>query len=1237
MPTVSIPLKLVSDIVVNSATAGDQVNPIVERLADGNYVVVWTDNSHGAGGAGGDSDGTAVKGQLLAPDGSKVGSEFLVNVTTAGNQVPTDVVPLYGGGFAVLWDSVIESKVRTFDANGTPTSGEVLFPGGADLVVSLAGGGFVRAFGEGDFSVYDSNFQLVAGPIDPGAGDDHYQQTGTVIPLSNGDFAFVWGQAFTFNGPTPLPKLVIYHADGTPASGVVSLAGGGIIPLVASGFALDNDNVVVVAAFPAGNTGVSLVSPSGTVLWQMTFEHATAAPLDDGGFVVSYTSGGTSYVQEFDADGSADGPPVNATIPADDSLTVVGASDGSGQGIHSRYSQAVPNDATEQVNLSLKDLQMSVNDTGSPHTATLSVDYGVLFVTPGTSGAAVSGSGTDTVTITGTIAQINSLLNTDPTSTVDYQANTDDPPAETVLTLSLGTATASAIIHIIDVNDTGTAADDAVATDEGTTITITPTANDSDPDGNTLATVNGVALAIGQSTTLASGAIVTRTGAETLSYDPNAAFDGLIQGATDTDSFGYTINGGSSATVTVTINGLAGTSWSDFLDVSAGVGATIVGGGRGDDVFYFRGEFTADDNVDGGDGSDQLRLDGDYSAGLTLGATTLVNVEQIFLTAIFSYDLTTADENVAAGEVLSVIGTQLGHRGETLIFDGSAETDGRFSITGGDLGDRLTGGAGDDLINGEAGADMLDGGAGSDTTIGGVDDDIYAVDSLGDAIIEAGGQGSDRVYASATYRLTSGAEVELLTAANQGSTAAIDLAGNEFGQAIFGSDGANLLEGLGGDDGLYGLGGSDTIDGGTGGDQMHGGTGDDIYYVDNAGDNVVEAAGAGSDQVVVLASFRLGSTSEVEFLSALSAPGTGTIDIAGSDSAQTIWGHAGSNSLEGLGGDDTLFGMGGNDTLDGGTGTNILQGGAGDDTYAVSGQNDFVTEAAGEGNDRILAYGSYSLAVGSAVELLTAANQNGTQALNLTGNGTAQSMIGNEGVNELYGLGGADVLFGLGGNDVLDGGSGADVARGGAGDDAYAIDDSLDQVIEVAGEGYDRLFTTVDYRIGESQHIELLVGDQASGAALNLAGNNLSNTIVGNGGANLLEGHGGVDRLEGGGGNDTLDGGSEGDVLNGGAGADQFRFTSALDGNFDRIEDFLSGTDKIGLSRTVFTGLAAGSVPAGAFVLGSAAADGDDRLVYNQATGQLFYDADGNGSGAAVLFATLQPGTVLAASDFVVL
>jgi Ca2+-binding RTX toxin-like protein len=110
-------------------------------------------------------------------------------------------------------------------------------------------------------------------------------------------------------------------------------------------------------------------------------------------------------------------------------------------------------------------------------------------------------------------------------------------------------------------------------------------------------------------------------------------------------------------------------------------------------------------------------------------------------------------------------------------------------------------------------------------------------------------------------------------------------------------------------------------------------------------------------------------------------------------------------------------------------------------------------------------------------------------------------------------------------------------------------------------------------------------------------------------------------------------------VLVGFGGADVFAFTTAAAaGNADVIADFLAGTDKIALDDAVFAGIGTpGSFNAAAFVAGTAAADADDRIIYNAANGQLFYDADGNGAGAAVLLATLQGTPTLTASDFQVI
>ena len=127
----------------------------------------------------------------------------------------------------------------------------------------------------------------------------------------------------------------------------------------------------------------------------------------------------------------------------------------------------------------------------------------------------------------------------------------------------------------------------------------------------------------------------------------------------------------------------------------------------------------------------------------------------------------------------------------------------------------------------------------------------------------------------------------------------------------------------------------------------------------------------------------------------------------------------------------------------------------------------------------------------------------------------------------------------------------------------------------------------------------------------------------------VLNGNGGNDTLNGGAGADTLNGGTGNDKLTGGTGKDSFLFNTALNAttNVDHIFDFSSVNDKILLSHSVFTAAGGlGTLAAGAFHTGSAAADADDRIIYNSATGALIYDSNGNVAGGATQFATLSTG-----------
>ncbi len=115
---------------------------------------------------------------------------------------------------------------------------------------------------------------------------------------------------------------------------------------------------------------------------------------------------------------------------------------------------------------------------------------------------------------------------------------------------------------------------------------------------------------------------------------------------------------------------------------------------------------------------------------------------------------------------------------------------------------------------------------------------------------------------------------------------------------------ADEIGGLGGDDIMYGDAGNDVIDGGAGADGMTGGTGDDTYYVDSAGDTVIEANGEGIDQVFSTVSFSLVG----QYVEKLTLTGGGNTNGTGNSLANTLTGNSGSNVLNGRTGADVMTG-----------------------------------------------------------------------------------------------------------------------------------------------------------------------------------------------------------------------------------------------------------------------------------------------------------------------------------------
>jgi serralysin len=392
----------------------------------------------------------------------------------------------------------------------------------------------------------------------------------------------------------------------------------------------------------------------------------------------------------------------------------------------------------------------------------------------------------------------------------------------------------------------------------------------------------------------------------------------------------------------------------------------------------------------------------------------------------------------------------------------------------------------------------------------------------------------------------------------------------------------NALSG-GGDDMLTGNNANNHLDGAAGADILVGLGGDDALVVDSE-DQVVEAVGGGYDNVAARTNFALNAGAEIEILSTDDNAGTAAITLTGNEFGQILLGNAGANYLDGGSGADVLVGLGGNDAL-------------------IVDADDRIVEAIGGGYDNVAAKTSYVLNAGAEVEVLSTTDNAGIAAINLVGNEFGQVLIGNAGAN------------------YLDGGSGADRLVGGDGNDALVVD-ADDFVEETLGGGYDNVAAKASYVLNAGAEVEILsTADNSGTAGINLTGNEFGQVVLGNAGANVLNGGAGSDHLVG---------------L---AGADTFAFTAALGAdNVDSIGDFLHGTDKIALDDAIFTRLGdLGSLDASAFVTGNQAADANDRIIYNNATGELFYDADGAGGSAAVLFATLQGAPTLSASDFQVI
>lgn len=441
--------------------------------------------------------------------------------------------------------------------------------------------------------------------------------------------------------------------------------------------------------------------------------------------------------------------------------------------------------------------------------------------------------------------------------------------------------------------------------------------------------------------------------------------------------------------------------------------------------------------------------------------------------------------------------------------------------------------------------------------------------------------------------------------------------GGSGADSITGNSAANVLEGRNGNDTLVGGAGGDRMIGGVGADRLDGGSEFDMAIYQNATTGILadlQAPGA--------------NTGEAAGDVYISIEG-----LTGSAFNDTLGGDGGGNLLQGLNGNDVLNGRTGNDTLIGGEGNDTLVGGLGADALNGDNGTDVVTYQsattavradlqAPANNTGEAAGDTYS-----SIEMLFGSNYNDTLA-GTAGNDLIQGQNGNDNIS---GRVGADSLYGGNGDDTLTGGDGGDLLHGGAGTDTvvYSLATTAIRVDLIAFNG-----NTGEAAGDAYVSIENLI---ATGFNDVLAGTHSANVIQGLDGSDNIAGRLGDDTIFGGNGNDFINGNAGNDLLIGNAGLDQFMFTDALGaGNVDHIFDFTAVDDTIRLDDAVFSHIATGFLAASGFAVGAAATLASQRIIYNSGTGQIFYDADGVGGAAQVLFATVNPGTALTNADFLI-
>ncbi|MCW5666586.1 MAG: hypothetical protein KIT35_22370 [Piscinibacter sp.] len=981
------------EFLVNATTTGPQAKPLLATLDDGRVVCVWEDGSQ----TGGDTWGDAIRGRILDPSGRTLGTEFLVNTTTVGAQGNPAVSALADGRFVVTWQDVGGGvpvlRGQVFIGDGVRAGSEFALPTVAGMTDAVV------------TALPDGRFLLTWTDLD---GDGSGRSVRGQLCRADGSRA---GESFQVNTTIEADQQVPAAAALHDGRFVVAWED-------ASASGLDGSGRAVRAQVfnPDGSRSGSEFLVNTSVPGDQA--NVTVATLADGRFVVSWTDWGT------DTDGSASGIRGQVFDPREAAVTLRG-------------------------------------------TALADQLVGTLW-----GDSLAGGHGHDL---------LNGAAGSD---TIAGQAGND--------TLRGGAGN-----DLIDGGDgqdllrgggggdelLGGAGNDALNGDAGADLTVGGAGDDT----HQVDSVSDVALeAPGEGTDwLVSG---------TISPDLRLAENIENAGLLGTRALNLTGNAGN--------NLLTGNPEANLLD--GGAGNDTLQGGAGNDTYVV--DSATDTVYESGGGIDLVKslaptftLPDNVEYGWIVSAATAGLTGNALPNILYAGTGSNSIDGAGGSDEVSyaygaTAGVSVSLAVTTAQVTGGSGTDTLLNI------EKLTGSSFNDSLSGNAGMNWLIGAAGSDTLVGGDGSDTYFVDTAADVIVETNANlstgGTDVVYSAATaYTLAANVEDALITL-----DGAADLAGNAGSNVLFAGPGNNRLDGADGIDTVdyvrstagvtvdltvtaaqaTGGSGSDTLlnieflhgsgfadrltghagvnllDGRAGNDTLTGGDGNDIYWVDAAGDAVIESnadtAIGGSDLVYSTAvAYTLGANIE-----------SGWIRVA---TAADLTGNAGNN------------------TLVAGTGNNRLDGAGGVDTVSY-----VYADSAGAGVTVSLALGTAQITGGSGSDTLL-------NIENLTGSNYNDSLTGNAGAN------------------VLDGAGGADTLSGGDGADTYQVREAGDLVVETnaaAAGGADLVYSSLaSYTLGANVEN----GRITTASAASLTGNGLGNVLYAGTGNSTLDGAAGTDTV----------------------------------------------------------------------------------------------------------------------------